>query len=437
MFGDERGFFFESCNRARFQRATGHPTPASCRTTTRARRAASCAACTTRCASRRASWCAWSPARSSTSRSTCAAARRPSARGSARIVRREPQRAALDPAGLRARLPGRLARSRDVLYKAPTTTRRSTSARSPGTIPSSRIAWPLAATPMLSATRTRRGARLRDAEAASLRILLTGEPGQVGWELARRLAALGERAALGPARRSTSRTRTRCARVVATARPDVIVNAAAYTAVDHAESGAGARAARSTATAPGVLARGGDARSARCSSTTRPTTCSTATKAGAYVETTRPIPLSVYGRTKLAGERRDRGERLRPPDPAHELGLRPARPQLPAHHPAARRRARRAARGRRPARRADWARDLAEATAHGDDRGADSTTSAPRGDELARLRDRDHAARRLDARRPPDSHGRIPDRRAPARRARCSTMPACGPWPGSSCRLGK
>ena len=56
VFGDERGFFFESFNARAFAEARAS-TPTSCRTTIRARRATCCADCTTRSSSRRASWC--------------------------------------------------------------------------------------------------------------------------------------------------------------------------------------------------------------------------------------------------------------------------------------------------------------------------------------------------------------------------------------------
>jgi dTDP-4-dehydrorhamnose reductase len=72
-----------------------------------------------------------------------------------------------------------------------------------------------------------------------LKILLLGKNGQVGWELQRSLAPLGEVLALD--RHSTSHggdlsQPERLAQTVLDWRPDVIVNAAAYTAVDKAES---------------------------------------------------------------------------------------------------------------------------------------------------------------------------------------------------------
>ncbi len=57
VFGDARGFFFESWNRARVRRGRAS-TPSSCRTTIRARTAACCAGCTIRSSTRRASSCA-------------------------------------------------------------------------------------------------------------------------------------------------------------------------------------------------------------------------------------------------------------------------------------------------------------------------------------------------------------------------------------------
>lgn len=128
-----------------------------------------------------------------------------------------------------------------------------------------------------------------------MRILLTGVDGQVGWELRRTLAPLGEvvaadRGVLDLA--DTARIRSR----VAALRPDLIVNPAAYTAVDKAESEP-VLANAINAVAPGELAACGvplvhfstdyvfDGR-----------------KEGAYTETDAPNPLGVYGASKLAGE---------------------------------------------------------------------------------------------------------------------------------------
>src|SRR5512147_2242257 len=98
-----------------------------------------------------------------------------------------------------------------------------------------------------------------------MKILLLGKNGQVGWELQRSLAPLGDVVALGfdspgPLSADFSRPESLAATVQAVA-PDVIVNAAAHTAVDKAESEPDlARAIN--ATAPAVLAREAAARGA-------------------------------------------------------------------------------------------------------------------------------------------------------------------------------
>jgi len=136
-----------------------------------------------------------------------------------------------------------------------------------------------------------------------MKILLLGKGGQVGWELQRALAPLGELIALdfdSKEHHADFSQPQKLAETVAALRPDVIVNAAAHTAVDKAESESDlARAIN--AEAPGVLARA-------------------AAEIGAllvhystdYVfdgsgdqpraEDAATGPLSVYGQTKLEGE---------------------------------------------------------------------------------------------------------------------------------------
>ena len=138
-----------------------------------------------------------------------------------------------------------------------------------------------------------------------MKILLFGKNGQVGWELQRSLAPLGPLVALGNERKDglcgDLADLEGLAETVRRVAPDVIVNAAAYTAVDKAETESG-RAQRINAEAPGVLAK-------------------EAEKLGAWLvhystdyvfdgngtapwrENDATGPLGVYGQTKLDGER--------------------------------------------------------------------------------------------------------------------------------------
>ena len=84
-----------------------------------------------------------------------------------------------------------------------------------------------------------------------MRILLTGKNGQVGFELQRALAPLGELLALDRSQCDLSRPEA-LRTLIREARPDVIVNAAAHTAVDRAETETGLAMAVN-AHAPGVL----------------------------------------------------------------------------------------------------------------------------------------------------------------------------------------
>jgi dTDP-4-dehydrorhamnose reductase len=137
-----------------------------------------------------------------------------------------------------------------------------------------------------------------------MKLLLLGKNGQVGWELQRSLAPLGELVALdfdspGPLTADFSRPEQLAATVRAV-KPDVIVNAAAHTAVDKAESEPELARAINVA-GPAVLAR----EAAACGawlvhystdyvfdgSGSRP-----------WREDDPKGPLNVYGQTKLQGE---------------------------------------------------------------------------------------------------------------------------------------
>jgi dTDP-4-dehydrorhamnose reductase len=132
-----------------------------------------------------------------------------------------------------------------------------------------------------------------------MRILLLGRDGQIGFELQRSLAPLGEILALGHADLDLADPAA-IRRGVRELRPDLVVNAAAYTAVDRAEAEP-ELAHAVNGVAPGILGE----EAARLEipvvhySTDyvfdgrldRP-----------YAETDRPNPLGVYGASKLAGE---------------------------------------------------------------------------------------------------------------------------------------
>ena len=137
-----------------------------------------------------------------------------------------------------------------------------------------------------------------------MKILLLGKNGQLGWELQRSLAPLGELVALdrqgAPGLCGDLGEPDGLAATVRALRPDVIVNAAAYTAVDRAESEPDL-ARRINAHAPAVLAR----EAAACGALLlhystdyvfhghgqRP-----------WAEDDPTGPLNVYGQTKLDGE---------------------------------------------------------------------------------------------------------------------------------------
>ena len=136
-----------------------------------------------------------------------------------------------------------------------------------------------------------------------MKILLLGKNGQVGWELQRSLAPLGEVIALNRHSQDFCGDLSNLQGLAATVqavRPNLIVNAAAHTAVDKAESEP--ELARTiNALAPGVLAQEAHKLGAWLvhystdyvfdGSGSRP-----------WLETDAPAPLSIYGQTKLEGE---------------------------------------------------------------------------------------------------------------------------------------
>ncbi len=141
-----------------------------------------------------------------------------------------------------------------------------------------------------------------------MKILLLGKDGQVGWELQRSLALLGELTAFGRSEADFSDPEALRACVRA-AQPDIIVNAAAYTAVDKAESDE-AMARLVNAIAPGVLAEEARACNAWLVHYSTDYVFDGA-KQGAWIETDVTRPLSAYGRTKCEGEERIRASGAR------------------------------------------------------------------------------------------------------------------------------
>ncbi len=135
------------------------------------------------------------------------------------------------------------------------------------------------------------------------RILVTGPTGQVGWELCRTLSPLGEVVALGRATRPVLDLADPkgIAATVREVRPDLIVNAAAYTAVDKAEEER-TLAMTVNGESPGVLAE--EAKRLGIPLIHYSTDyVFDGSKGTPYTEEDEPAPINVYGESKLAGER--------------------------------------------------------------------------------------------------------------------------------------
>lgn len=131
------------------------------------------------------------------------------------------------------------------------------------------------------------------------KILLLGKNGQVGWELQRALAPLGQVWALDyPEIDFAEGAALR--KLVLEHQPQIIVNASAYTAVDKAESEP-ERAMLINGLAPGVLAEAAKQLGALLVHYSTDYVFD-GTKRTPYVETDVTNPLSAYGRTKLAGD---------------------------------------------------------------------------------------------------------------------------------------
>jgi len=133
-----------------------------------------------------------------------------------------------------------------------------------------------------------------------MRILLLGKHGQLGWELHRTLQPLGEVIALDyPEIDLTSPDSIRV--TVLKSQPELIINAAAYTDVDRAESEPEIAMAVN-GLAPGLLAEQAKALGAALIHYSTDYVFD-GKKGSPYVETDTPNPINVYGRSKLEGER--------------------------------------------------------------------------------------------------------------------------------------
>jgi dTDP-4-dehydrorhamnose reductase len=130
-------------------------------------------------------------------------------------------------------------------------------------------------------------------------ILLFGKVGQVGWELRRTLAPLARVTCIDYP--DVDFTRPDSVRgAITAAAPAVIINAAAYTAVDKAESEL-ALATQINADAPGIMAEEARKRGALLVHYSTDYVFD-GTKTTPYVETDAPNPLGAYARTKHAGD---------------------------------------------------------------------------------------------------------------------------------------
>ncbi len=131
------------------------------------------------------------------------------------------------------------------------------------------------------------------------RILIFGHDGQLAWELQRTFAPLGHVVSLSSKQADFS-SPEKLRAIVREQRPDIILNASAYTAVDKAESEP-ELASTINGTAPGILAD--EARRAKAIFVHYSTDyVFDGSKMSAYTEFDKPHPISTYGWTKLAGD---------------------------------------------------------------------------------------------------------------------------------------
>lgn len=133
-----------------------------------------------------------------------------------------------------------------------------------------------------------------------MKILITGKTGQVGHELERSLQSLGEVIALDRSQLDLADF-DQIRRVLSDVKPNWIINPAAYTAVDKAESEP-ELALHINGVAPGILAE--EAKKIHAAVIHYSTDyVFDGNKSAPYLENDATCPLNFYGKTKLAGER--------------------------------------------------------------------------------------------------------------------------------------
>ena len=133
-----------------------------------------------------------------------------------------------------------------------------------------------------------------------MRILLIGKNGQIGWELQKALEGLGELTATGKNELDLCDP-TQIQQIIHEIKPGLIINAAAYTAVDKAEEEPDLTMAVN-GTAPGILAQEAKQIGSALIHYSTDYVFDGKIPSGAYQEEDAPNPLNVYGQTKLAGE---------------------------------------------------------------------------------------------------------------------------------------
>ncbi|MBD2197802.1 MULTISPECIES: dTDP-4-dehydrorhamnose reductase [Calothrix] len=138
-----------------------------------------------------------------------------------------------------------------------------------------------------------------------MKILLTGVTGQVGWELQRTLMTIGEVIAVGrninnPNLQMDLAQIDTISRTIKEIKPDLIINPAAYTAVDKAETEP-ELAMKINAIAPGAIAEAAKEIGAAMIHYSTDYVFD-GKKNTAYTELDEPNPQNIYGKTKLAGE---------------------------------------------------------------------------------------------------------------------------------------